>query len=264
MTYGESMRLALIWVVTSAFFVLAAASAQAQPDAGASPAAPKTGAATHQKTVAVISDLGVTFNVRRIGGDFFDQHDAQLPITDWKVDDRVVAEVTKVLGKRFTVKRIAVPAGTFARLPYPVSISPSTFDRNYKYVVEKLARGQKADFTLAITPGYSRFEGNEIVSGLGMVQRESLLTKGETVHCLVLYRLFDASFNVVYAGGAMIRPEFSETVSGPNAPLAGGTSKSDLKRDLQSLAKDPRAKDIALDLLDKDLAVTLPKLFPRS
>jgi hypothetical protein len=251
------MRLALIWALTSAFLVFAAAFAQA----GAASAAPKAGASGHQKTLAVIADLGKTFNVRKIGGNFFDQHETQLAIPDWKVDDRIVAEVTKILGKRFKVKRVPVPPGTFARLPDPIVTSSRTFDRNYKFVVEKLAASQKADFTLAITPGYSRFEGNEMVSGLGIVQRESLLTKGETVHCLVLYRLYDASFNLVYAGGAMIRPEFSETVSGPNAPLG---SSGELRRDLQNVARDPRAKDIALDLLDKDIAATVPKLFPRS
>lgn len=250
------MRRSLIWAFTSAFLVFAAAFAQA----GATPAAPRASTGGNQKTLAVISDLGKTFTVRKIGGNFFDPHETQLAIPDWKVDDRIVAEVTKMLGKRFNVKRVPVPPGTFARLPDPIVTSSRTFDRNHKFVVERLAAGQKADFTLAITPGYSRFEGNEMVSGLGIVQRESLLIKGETVHCLVLYRLYDANFNLVYTGGAMIRPEFSATVSGPNAPLPG----NDLRRDLQNVARDPRAKDITLELLDKDIAATVPKLFPRS
>jgi hypothetical protein len=269
------MRLALISgaICACLFFMTATAPAQWAPthEPATAEAAPQAdpprparkATSGRQKTLVVISDIGETLNIRRVGGNFFEQGSKQLAIGTWKVDDRVAAQVTSLLKKRYKVKRVAAPPATFSRLPDPTD-SMADFDRSYKYVLQKIAGAEKADFYLAVTPGYSRFDNAELVSGLGIVQRDSLLSKGETVHCLVLYRLYDAQFNLVRSGGAMVKREFSDTVNGPNAPLSTTANAADLKRDLLSLAKDPRAKDIALDLLDKDIAATVPTLFPRS
>jgi hypothetical protein len=157
------------------------------------------------------------------------------------------------------VKRIPAPAGVFAQLGNPGFFSPD-FDENYRRLVQVIVADQKADFYLAITPGYSRIDlGDQIARGLGVVRSENLLTKKDVVHALVLYRMFDAQFKPVRFEGAMMgKGSLTETIAGPHLILEDGKR---LPRDARMTATDPKTKELALDLLDKDLAATLPKLF---
>jgi hypothetical protein len=129
-------------------------------------------------------------------------------------------------------------------------------------MVRALAGSQKADFYLAITPGYSRVDrGDLIARGLGVVRSENLLTKKDVVYSLVLYRVFDAQFQMVRSEGAMLGKGSSvDTIVGPNTVLEGGKR---LPADARIAAEDGRTKEMTMDLLDKDLAATLPKLFAR-
>src|SRR5262245_63951166 len=100
------MRLALSVgaICACLLFTVTAASAQwapthepvtAESEPQAAPAQPARKATSgHQKTLVVVSDVGETFSIRRVGGNFFDQGTKQLAIGGWKVDDRVAAQVT--------------------------------------------------------------------------------------------------------------------------------------------------------------------------
>lgn len=261
------MKSMLFCGAISAGFVMAlTASAYAQLSAPAQKpaiAAPKTvqpekkaAAAVHRKTIGLITAVADSLTVTTVEASLFNDDRKKFSVLEWKADDRVAAQVTSLLQKDFNVKRISVPAGVFARLEAPEGPSPE-FDSEYKRLVRQLAGQEKADQYLAITPGYGRFEGAEIVSGLGIVQSRTLQSKGETTHCLVLYRLFDAQFNMLHSEGAIGKSVFSNNVSAPRVSKSG---KQAAPRDARSAAVDVHTKDVLLDLLDKDVAATVPKL----
>jgi hypothetical protein len=262
------MKPMLVCGAISAGFVMAlAASAYAQPSApDQKPAitAPKTvqlekkaTAPGHRKTIGLITAVADSLTVTTVEPNLFNDDRKKFSVPEWRADDRVAAQVTSLLQKDFNVKRIAVPVGVFARLEAPGGPSPE-FDSEYKRLIRQLVGKEKADLYLTITPGYGRFEGEEIVSGLGIVQSRTLQSKGETTHCLVLYRLFDAQFNMLHSEGAIGKRIFSNGVAAPRVAKSGKQAPA---RDPRSAAVDFRTKDALLSLLDKDVAATVPKLF---
>ncbi len=259
-------------VVSACFLVISAVSAyaqQAQPAQKPTSAATqkpsstqKSTAASHHKTLALLAGVGGAITITTVSNNAFNDGAKKFSVLEWKVDDRVASQVGTLLPKDFAVKRIAVPAGAFDRLEAPHGPSRK-FDTEYRTLVQELAASQKADFYLTVTPGYSRFEGDQIVSGLGIVESSAALSKGEIPHCLVLYRLYDSQFNLMRSEGAMIgKNGYTDIVAGLH--VANSSSKKKKKgpaRDARLAASDANTKDVLLDLLNKDVAATVPKLF---
>ena len=257
--------------VSACFLVISAVSGYAQQAQPAQkPTLPatqkpsstqKAGAASHHKTLGLLAAVGGTITVTTVSSNAFNDGAKQFSVQEWKVDDRIASEVGTLLPRDFAVKRIAVPAGTFDRLEAPHGPSRK-FDTEYRRLVQELAGSQKADFYLTVTPGYSRFEGDQIVSGLGIVESSAALSRGEIPHCLVLYRLYDSQFNLVRSEGAMIgKNGYTDIVAGLHITNGSKKKKKGPVRDARLAATDANTKDILLDLLNKDVAATVPKLF---
>jgi len=247
--WGCAMISAVLRIVLAPCLILmTAGGAWAQPPQAA-------------KTVGLIAAMSDVLTVTTLGKNTITGSERRFSIESWKVSERVAAAVQRHLGKGFKVQRIPAPAGAFITLNNPGFFAPN-FDENYGRMVRALAGSQKADFYLAITPGYSRVDrGDLIARGLGVVRSENLLTKKDVVYSLVLYRVFDAQFQMVRSEGAMLGKGSSvDTIVGPNTVLEGGKR---LPADARIAAEDGRTKEMTMDLLDKDLAATLPKLFAR-
>ena len=229
-------------------FVLPPVGAQAQP-------------ASAPKTVGLISAMTDLMTVTTLARNAISDQERRFPIESWKISDRVAKAAAAQLGKGFKVQRIPVPAGAFLSLGNPGFFAPS-FDNNYARLVQAIAGSQKADFYLAITPGYSRIgNADRIARGLGVIKSETLLTQKDVVYCLVLYRVFDAQFQMVRSEGALLgKASRTETIAGPSLSLEG---KERLPPEAYVVANDNRTRELLVDLLDKDLAATLPKLFAR-
>ncbi len=242
----------MAFAICALLICMAGAQAQQRPAA-------KPVAAGGQKTIGLISAMSDALTVTTLGKNSINDDERQFSIASWKISDRVASAAASRLGKTFKVKRIPAPAGVFTRLSDPGFFAPD-FDANYARLVRAIAGQEKADFYLAITPGYSRVDqGDQIARGLGVVRSETLLTKKDVVHALVLYRVYDAQFRMVRSEGAMLdRGPLTETIVGANAVLEGSKR---LPPDARVTATDTRTKDLLLTLLDNELAATLPKLF---
>ena len=244
-----------------------ATSAAISPTASHAHAAPGVlgapGPSATQKTIAVISTIGETFTVKSIGLTVLANEQKSFPISSWKVDDRVTAAVGILLKKNFKVKRIPVTAGAFASLDAPGRLLRNN-DEDHLEIVRRLAGGQKADYYLVIGPGGSPFgSSSQSMSGLGVARASGSVFGvggGDYVHALTLIRVYDGEFKLVRnAAGSIGQEGFMATVKGPHQVLEEESQR--LPAEPQAAANDPRAKQIALDLLDKSLAMTLPRLF---
>ena len=133
-------------------------------------AAPETAKAVEKaRTVGVISAVGSTFALQKVGITVFGNELNEVPIGSWGLDDAVASRVSAVLAKRFTVRRIAVPQGAFAAYEKPAAFSNS--EQTLRDTVRKLAGSANCDLYIVVTRAGIPFSGtNQVVAGVGMVE----------------------------------------------------------------------------------------------
>ena len=201
--------------------------------------------------------------MKTIGITVFGNEEKQFPIPGWKVDDRVSATTTGLLKKNFKVKRIPAPAGAFAALDAPGRLFRD-HEEDFRAIVRKLAEPHKADYYLVVAPGGSPFgSSNQSMAGLGVTRTDGGvfgIGGGDYVHALTLIRVYDSQFKLLRTQAGSIGQEtFMATVKGPHQLLDEEGKR--LPPEPQAAVSDPRAKQITMELLDRSLAMTLPKLF---
>lgn len=76
-------------------------------------------AAAQQRTVGVISTIGETFTLQKVGIMVFGNESNDAAIDSWGIDDLVSKKVAALLSGRFAVKKINTSKGAFAYLERP-------------------------------------------------------------------------------------------------------------------------------------------------
>jgi hypothetical protein len=220
-----------------------------------------SGGSGAQKTIGLISTVGDRFTVKRVGITVFGNEEEKFPIAAWKIDDRIAAAVSSTLKKNFRVKRIAVPAGAFASLDAPGDLFRDR-EEEFRQIVRKLAGAEKADFYLVVGPGGSQFGStNQYLAGLGVVRSESVFIKRDIVHSLIGFTVYDPQFKKLKNESASIGQDtFMVAVSGPHVIL---DDDKRLPPEARAAASDQRTRQITTELVDKSIAMTLPKIFAK-
>lgn len=210
------------------------------------------------KTVGLISVVGDSFMVRHMGTSVPGNALHEVPIAAWKVDDRVSAKVAAVLVKTFKVKRIPVPAGTFQK--YETAMKGADRRERQRKLVADFAAAHKCDYYLLVSPSDSNIGSTDQgVGGLGLLRGQQVLGAAEYVFALSELTVYDTQLNRVRsAPGSIGESGFMSTLSGPHLELTGAEQ---LPKDAKAAVSDPRARQLALELLDKSLDMTLPRLF---
>jgi hypothetical protein len=159
------------------------------PLGGMSDAGSKTVA--QAKTVGVISAVGSKFALQKVGITVFGNELNEVPIGSWGLDDTVASRVSGVLSKRFTVKRITVPQGTFAAYEKPAPFGDS--DATLQSIVRQLAGSAKFDLLIVITPAGVPFGGtNQTVAGIGLVEGGGVINPDNvTLYAVTAVHLYD-------------------------------------------------------------------------
>ncbi len=225
---------------------------QGQP--GQKPAVPGA-----QKTIGVISILGDSFMVKTVGMTVFGNEEREVPIANWKIDDRVTAKVGTLLAKNFRIRRIAVPAGTYKK--YETTLKGTDYRERRRKLVVDFASQQKCDFYLLVAPGGSVVGStNQGVGGLGVLRWKHLLSPGEHVFALSELTAYDSQFKAVRTENGSIGQDtfFMVVLRGPHLLLEEAKK---LPETPEAAASDPRTKELTWSLLEKSLAMTVPKLF---
>jgi hypothetical protein len=143
------------------------------------------------RTVGVISAVGSTFSLQKVGITVFGNELKEVSIGSWGLDDAVAGRVSAVLGKRFTVKRIAVPQGAFAAYEKPAPFSDS--DATLQGIVRKLAGSQRYDLVIVIARAGVPFGGTkQVVAGVGMVEGSgAIYPDNVTLYAVTTVHLYD-------------------------------------------------------------------------
>jgi hypothetical protein len=223
-----------------------------------SPQPDTTAPASNVKTIGIASMVGETFTVKSISSSGLGSEERKFPAANWNIDDRVAASVGRILKKTFRVKRFQIPTGEFQKFRKS-GVPPKSFEAELAKFVSRYAAGQKNDYLMVIYPA-SRPVGptSQDIEGLGVV-RWGVLSSGEYVHALSALTVYDAQMKPIRSEFLSAGQDgFLAAVKGPHQELKEG---SRLPPDPKAAFADPRAQKIAWELLDKSLAVTLPKLF---
>jgi hypothetical protein len=231
-------------------------SAAADPAPATTAAAPAAPAA---KTIGLISVVGENFHVKTVGITVFGNEEQIFPVTGWKVDDKVAASTARLLKKNFKLKRIQIPAGAFKAFRDGDFLFKS-FETELAKFIGQYTAGQKCDYYLLVSPGYSQIgNSNQGIYGLGVVRLDNLFSPGEYVHALSMLTVYDPQMKQLRSEFATMGQEtFLVAVRGPHQEMK---DPGKLPPQPKAAMEDPRAQKIAWELLDKSLAMTLPKLF---
>jgi hypothetical protein len=143
------------------------------------------------RTVGVISAVGSTFTLQKVGITVFGNELKEVPIGAWGLDDAAAGRVSAALGKRFTVKRIPVPPGSFAAYDTPAPFSDS--DATLQATVRKLAGSGSYDLIVVVTRAGVSFSGtNQVVAGVGMVEGGGAINPDNvTLYAVTTVHLYD-------------------------------------------------------------------------
>ena len=222
-------------------------------------AAPAQASPAGMKTIGLISLIGDTFFVKRVGFTAFGNELEKFPIPGWKIDDRVATIAARTLQKTFKFKRIPVPASAFRALHEGSFIFNGRDEAQEKFLA-KYTAGQNCDYYLLISPGGSPLSStNQYLSGLGVVRWDHILFPGEYVHALSTLTVYDAKMvKIRWESGSIGQQTFMATIKGPHQELKEG---SRLPPEAKAAVADPRAQKIAWELLEQSLTKTLPTLF---
>jgi hypothetical protein len=223
--------------------------------AGALAQSPTPQSPQGRKSIGVISAIGDTFAVQKIGLMVFGNELKKAAIDAWAIDDRVADKINVLLSKRYDVRKVSYAKGAFAAF-YGSSTNPfGNAEEELRATVRKIASEQKCDLYLVVTKAGSTFgDSNQIVSGLGILESSGLFGSID---------LFALSAMTVYDGRtfAVLREKrtsigqstFMATIKGPHRELNQSWWPT-------QVAQNERLRNATWALVEQSIAMTLPEL----
>jgi hypothetical protein len=148
-------------------------------------------AISQAKTVGVISAVGNTFALQKMGITVFGNELNEVAIGSWGIDDAVAGKVSALLSGRYAVRRISPPAGLDAD--------------NAEDMVRKIAASQKHDLYVVVARSTAPFgSSNQVVTGLGMIEAGGVINPDNVT-------LFAVTTVLVYDGRTFERLGWQRT-----------------------------------------------------
>jgi hypothetical protein len=179
-------------------------------------------AAAQQRTVGVISTIGETFILQKIGIMVFGNETNDAAIDSLAIDDLVSNKVAALLSGRFEVRKITTRKGVFADLERPGFDPFRDREGEFRALVQKVAANQGCDLIVVIRKAASKYgTTNQTVAGLGMVTPSNLMGSHH-LHALSAISVFDGrTFEVLREQRASIGQNtlFAEII-GPHREVA--------------------------------------------
>lgn len=211
------------------------------------------------KTVGVISAVGRTFALQKIGITVFGNELKEVPIGSWGIDDAVASKVSALLGPRVKVKRLGAPQGAFASYDKPAPFSNS--DAELQSIVRKLAASQGCDLVIVVTrAGVPWGSSNQVVVGLGLLEAGGLINADNvTLFAVTTVHVYDGR---TFERLAWQRTDFQigaslmgKAINGPHRVL----DRSWWPATPQAVHSD-KLKSATRALVEQSLASTIPQV----
>lgn len=211
-----------------------------------------------RKTVGVISVIGDTFALQKIGIMVFGNDLKEASIQSWRIDDLVASKIGALLGKTYSVKRVPVPKGTFAAFEKPGALFRDR-DAELQQIVRSLGGTHKSDLYIVVTRATIQYgNSNQFLTGLGLLEAGApIYTNNVYLHALSVIGLYDgrSSMLIRQARASTGQSAFLTPVSGPNKKLDNSWWPP-----TPQAANNEKLKNATRDLVESSLAATVPDL----
>jgi hypothetical protein len=170
-TTADFARLAIRRVVPVLFstFIACGTAAAQKP---AKPKAPATAAkpADSGKCIGVLSAIGDSINLQKIGITVFGNELNKVPVDSWQIDNLVVSKISAYLSKSWSVRPISYPKGAFATLEQDHGIFYNR-DAELTEIIRRVTSSTKCDHYVVVLKGSSGYgTSNQSLYGLGVLE----------------------------------------------------------------------------------------------
>lgn len=230
-----------------------------RPAVSAQPAKPNV--ADSGKCIGVISAIGDTLFLRKVGITIFGNEQNTAPVESWHIDDVVFGKISTYLSKSWTVRRINYPKGAFASLDgqHPLFYN---YNDDLQGIVRRLASSTRCDHYVVVVKGSSQVgTNNQSVYGLGIVETTSIMGVDDFVHALFTIKIYDGqTFAILGQRGARIEKwSLVSDFTGP--PIGGPVHAVDRSWWPQSdAAQSTKLRDAIRSLVEQALDATMPEI----
>jgi hypothetical protein len=224
------------------------------PVAFAQQAAPKSDGG---KCVGIVSAIGDTFYLKKVGITVFQNDASNVAIDAWRIDDAAAGKVAALLGKRFNLKRVSYPKGAFAALDEPHGLFADR-EEEVRGILRRVTASTKCDrYIVLLKTGASLGNSNQSLSGLGIFHAAGIVSS-YYLHTLYLVRLYDGqSFSVLAQQRASNGERtFLATIRGPHREV------DETWWPTTNAAQSTKLKDGIRTLVEQSLQTTLPQVVP--
>jgi hypothetical protein len=225
------------------------------PTVAATPKAPDNG-----KCIGVISAIGDTLFLRKIGMTVFGNEENSAPVDSWHIDDFVADKISAYLSKSWSVKRINYPKGALASLDGQHSLFYNASE-DLRGILQRVTSSSKCNYYVLVgKTGSGLGNTNQSIYGLGIVETSSLIMgTHDFAHALFAINIYDGqNFKELGHRGAATQPwSLLGDLQGPG--IHGPYREVEHSFWPQAAAvQDLKLRDAIRSLIDQALDKTMP------
>jgi hypothetical protein len=182
-----------------------AAKPKPKTPAAATPQSAKPSAADNGKCIGVVSAIGDTFSLQKIGITVFGNELNTAPIDSWQIDNMVISKISAFLSKAWTVKRISYSKGAFSSLDERQHPLFYNYENDLQGIVRRVTASTKCDHYVVVVKGFSQYgTTNQSVYGLGIVETGASFLTFDLIYALYWIRVYDGhTYEVLGKRGAI-------------------------------------------------------------
>jgi hypothetical protein len=213
--------------------------------------------ADNRPCIGIVSRLGESFTVKKVGILVFQNEEHAVPIEAWRIDDLVASRIEDSLKGQVAVRRISYPQGAFASLDEPQLFRDRWADLGT--ILRTVVAGTHCARYIVVTPSIkSLASSNQTINGLGI-----LSYGGVNLHALFALNLYEGdTFTRLRSAEASLGPStiqslLFERIRGPHREVDKSLWPESL-----DIARNANLRDATRQLVEQSLNVTLPELKP--
>lgn len=214
-------------------------------------------AGTVRRSIGVISLIGDTFWIKKVGIMVFGNELAKAPVAAWRIDEHAIRSVATALDGKAEVKPIAHDPAAFAEALQPGGAFRDS-SAELAEAVRRVTAGQTHDLYVVLAPFVTQFgDTNQSIGGLGIVQSGGLLVgQNAWVHALFTIRVYDGKTRnqLGWKIATIGQQPFLATIRGPHRQVDTSWWPQPDK-----VAGDARLRTVVQELVQQAIATTLPE-----
>ena len=216
-----------------------------------------------RKSVCIISAIGDTYSLQKVGVTVFGNALDKVPIDAWGIDKAVSDRISAQLASRFDARRLDYPRGAFAhieRVRSPFSGDSKDFREEIRDTVRGIVASQSCNLCVVVTKSGSIYGNtNQSLYGLGILDNSNLVFT-DTFYLFALWemRVFDGKSFAILG---------HKRAQGPDMPLMYLIRGPYRKVDKSwwppaQIAQNAKLRGATLELLEQSIDAVVAELFP--